>query len=56
MKVAISDKCGESFHAIKFDKKYRYIIYKIEGEQVVFTLPFRSRKKSENGHKLGNFS
>lgn len=54
MKVAISDKCGEVFHAIKFDKKYRFITFKIDKEQIVLTLPFRLRNVSESEHKLGN--
>ena len=56
MKLAISDKCKESFHEIKFNKKYRYILYKVEGEKVVLTLPFRLRKATENEHRHGKLS
>lgn len=35
MKIAIDDKCSEVFKLLKFEKKYRYIIFKIEKEQVV---------------------
>ena len=35
MKIAIDDKCNEVFKHLKFDKKHRYLIFKIENEQVV---------------------
>ena len=35
MKIAIDDKCSEVFKQLKFEKKHRYVIFKIEKEQVV---------------------
>lgn len=35
MKIAIDDKCLEVFKQLKYDKKHRYVIYKIEGEKIV---------------------
>lgn len=35
MKIAIDDKCSEVFKQLKFEKKHRYVIYKIEGEKIV---------------------
>lgn len=54
MKIAISDQCKEGFHAIKFDKKYRFITYKIDGEQIVLTLPLRFRSIWASEHRHGN--
>lgn len=53
MKLAIDDKCKDSFRLIKFEKTYRYIIYKVQDEKVVLTLPFRLRRNSEYENKLG---
>jgi hypothetical protein len=35
MKIAIHDKCSEVFKKLKFEKKHRYVIYKIEGENKI---------------------
>ena len=33
MKIAIDDKCQEEFNFMKFDKKYRYMIFKVATEE-----------------------
>jgi hypothetical protein len=35
MQIKIDDKCMELFKKLKFDKQHRYIVYKIEKEQIV---------------------
>ncbi len=35
MKIAVDDKCGEVFKQLKFEKIYRYVIFKIEHEKIV---------------------
>ena len=35
MKIAIDDECNTVFKALKYDKKSRYLIFKIEAEKIV---------------------
>jgi hypothetical protein len=35
MKSNIDDKCAEAFKELKFSKKNRYLIYKVDNEKVV---------------------
>lgn len=39
MKSNIDDNCGQIFKELKFNKKHRYLIYKVDNEKVV-TPPF----------------
>jgi len=41
MKSNIDDQCGQIFKELKFSKKYRYLIYKVEGERVVSAILVR---------------
>lgn len=54
MKIAIDDKCLEEFKQLKFDKKFRYIIYKVEKETIVIMSSDRSSKMLENVKPHGN--
>ena len=53
MKSNIDDQCGQLFKELKFNKKYRYLIYKVDGEKVVFAILFRLSKKLERGNMIG---
>ncbi len=53
MKIAIDDKCSEVFKQLKFEKKHRYIIFKIEKEQVVKSWSFRLLKVLVKENTIG---
>lgn len=53
MKSNIDDKCVEAFKELKFSKKNRYLIYKVDNEKVVtFALP-RSSIRQVKEKKIG---
>ena len=56
MKTAIDDKCLEIFKQLKFEKKYRYIIYKVEGEKIVNIERLRWSNKLVSVNKVGTIS
>ena len=53
MKSNIDDQCGQLFKELKFSKKYRYLIYKVDEEKVVSAIEHRLSKKLERGNKIG---
>ena len=56
MQLKIDDNCQVEFKKLKFEKKYRYIIYKIDKKQVVHLFRFRLLKKLERRNKIGEVS
>jgi hypothetical protein len=56
MQIAIDDKCKEVFKQLKFEKLYRYIIYKIEGERIVMDETHRLSINTESEIKHGTSS
>lgn len=53
MKSNIDDKCSEIFKELKFNKKHRYLIYKVDTEKVVSLHSSRSSKRMEEEKKIG---
>jgi len=53
MKSNIDDQCGEIFKELKFNKKHRYLIYKVDTEKVVYLDSSRSLKREEREKKIG---
>lgn len=53
MKSNIDDQCGEVFKELKFNKKHRYLIYKVDGEKVVNFCSLRFFKREEQEKKIG---
>lgn len=53
MKSNIDDQCGEIFKELKFNKKHRYLIYKVDNEKVVHSHLHRCSKRKEKENKIG---
>jgi len=53
MKSNVDDQCGELFKELKFGKKHRFLIFKVDNEKVVTFASSRSSKKEEKGNKNG---
>lgn len=53
MKSNIDDQCSEVFKELKFSKKHRYLIYKVDNEKVVSVHSPRSSKREEKEKKIG---
>lgn len=53
MKIAIDDKCSEVFKQLKFEKKHRYVVFKIEKEQVVYSWWYRLLKVLVRENTIG---
>lgn len=53
MKIAINDKCMEVFKQLKFGKAFRYIVFKIDHEEIVTHLLCSWLKVRVIGVKLG---
>jgi len=53
MKSNIDDQCAQYFKELKFNKKHRYLIYKVDNERVVLPLLSRSSRKAEKENTTG---
>ena len=56
MKSNIDDQCSQLFKELKFNKKHRYLIYKVDNEKVVAPCLFRSLKRLEKENNNGQTS
>ena len=53
---SIDEECIKIFDEIKFNKKYRYITYKVDNEKIVPLITYRSSNPQEIKKKIGEAS